>query len=78
MISPDGNQIAYLGYDDRYQGYQVTRLYLMNRDGSGKRLVTGDFDRDVRNLNWSEDGKGLFFQYDEHGNTKIGFVTLDG
>jgi acylaminoacyl-peptidase len=78
VISPDGKKIAYLGYDDRYQGYQVTRLYLMNRDGSGKRLVTGDFDRDVENLNWSEDGRGLFFQYDEHGNTKIGFVTLDG
>jgi acylaminoacyl-peptidase len=78
VISPDGKKIAYLGYDDRYQGYQVTCLYLMNRDGSGKRLVTGDFDRDVRNLNWTEDGRGLFFQYDEHGNTKIGFVTLDG
>ena len=76
-VSRDG-WIAYLGYDDRYQGYQITRLYLMNRDGSGKRLVTGDFDRDVRNPNWSEDGSGLFFQYDEHGNTKIGFVTLDG
>ena len=77
-ISPDGKQIAYLGYDDRFQGYQVTRLYVMNRDGSGARLITGDFDRDVRNLNWSEDGSGLFVQFDEHGNSKIGFVTLDG
>ena len=77
-ISPDGEGIAYLGYDDHYQGYQVTRLYLMNRDGSGSRLVTGGFDRDVRNLNWSADGGGLYFQYDEHGNTKVGFVTLDG
>ena len=77
-ISPDGKQIAYLGYDDRFQGYQVTRLYVMNRDGSGARLITGDFDRDVRNLNWSEDGSGLFVQFDEHGNSKIAFVTLDG
>ena len=78
VISPDGAKIAYLGYDDRYQGYKVTRLYLMNRDGSRKRLVTGEFDRDVRNPNWSEDGNGLFFQYDERGNTKVGFTTLDG
>jgi acylaminoacyl-peptidase len=78
MISPDGRRIAYVGYDDRYQGYQVTRLYLMNRNGGDTRLVSGEFDRDVRNLDWSEDGKGLFFQYDEHGNTKIGFMTLDG
>src|SRR5262245_15362651 len=24
VVSPDGRRIAYLGYDDRYQGYQVT------------------------------------------------------
>ncbi len=77
-VSPDGGQIAYLGYDDLFQGYQVTHLYVMNNDGSGARLVTGDFDRDVRNIKWSEDGRGLFFQYDERGNTKIGFVTLNG
>ena len=33
-ISPDGRRIAYLGYDDVYHFYQVTRLYVMNRDGS--------------------------------------------
>ncbi len=77
-VSPDGSKIAYLGYDDRYQGYQVTRLYIMGSDGNGQRVVTGDFDRDVENVTWSEDGKGLFFQYDDEGNTKIGFVTLGG
>ncbi len=77
-ISPDGAKIAYLGYDDRYQGYQVTRLYLMNRDGSDHELLTGSFDRDVENITWSEDGSGIFFQYDDHGNTKLGFVTPEG
>ena len=70
-VSPDGTKIAYLGYDDRYQGYQVTRLYLMNADGSSGRLLTGDFDRDVEDITWSENGDGLFFQYDDQGNTKI-------
>jgi acylaminoacyl-peptidase len=77
-ISPDGKKIAYLGYDDHLQGYQVTCLYLMNRDGSLQRMVAGDLDRDVENLSWSRDGSGLFFQYDEHGSTKVGFMTLDG
>jgi dipeptidyl aminopeptidase/acylaminoacyl peptidase len=77
-ISPDGASIAYLGFDDRYQGYQVTRLYLMNRDGSGRRLVTADFDRDIENITWSDDGSGIFFQYDDQGNTKVGFVTPGG
>ncbi len=77
-VSPDGGTIAYVGYDDRYQGYQVARLYLMNRDGSGHRMVTADFDRDVENTTWSRDGSGLFFQYDDRGDTKVGFVTVTG
>ncbi len=77
-LSPDGKSIAFLGYDDRFQGYQVTQLYLMDRDGSNPRLVTKNLDRDVENIVWSSDGKGLFFQYDNKGNTKIAFVGLDG
>ena len=78
VVSPDGKKIAYLGFDDRLQGYQLTRLYVMNRDGRGSRLVTGDFDRGVGNIQWGGDSQGLFFQYDEKGNTKIAHVALDG
>jgi len=77
-ISPDGSTIAYTGFDDREQGYQVTKLYLMNRDGSNPRVITPDFDRDVQGPTWSADGRGLFFQYVDAGSTKIGFVTTDG
>ncbi len=77
-ISPDGRRIAYTGFDDRFQGYQVTKLYVMNRDGSGRRLLADDLDRDIGNLHWSADGRGLFFQYDDEGNTSVAFVTLDG
>lgn len=73
-ISPDGQQIAYLGFDDKRQGYQVTRLYLMNRDGSGSKVLSGQFDRDVRTPVWSSDGKRVFFQFDDQGNTKVGFL----
>ena len=78
VVSPDGKQIAYLGFDDRYQGYQVTHLHVMNRDGSGKRVVAADFDRGVANIQWSGDSQGLFFQYDHQGNTKIAYVSLAG
>lgn len=77
-ISPDGRQIAYTGFDDRYQGYQVSHLYIMNRDGTGSHLVTGGFDRDVESPVWSKDGKGLFFQFNDQGDTKIGFVPAAG
>jgi acylaminoacyl-peptidase len=78
QISPDGKRIAYLGFDDRYQGYQVTRLYVMARDGSGSRLLSESLDRDVANIRWSPDGSGIFFTSDDQGNTGLHFLTLDG
>ncbi|HKL88934.1 MAG TPA: S9 family peptidase, partial [Salinibacter sp.] len=77
-VSPDGQTIAYTGFDDREQGYQVTKLYVMNRDGSNQRLLTEGFDRDVQNPTFTADGEHIVFQYDDEGSTKIGRVTLDG
>ncbi len=77
-VSPDGRSIAYVGFDDRLQGYQVTRLYVMNRDGSGSRLVTDKLDRGMDRHVWSSDGRGLYVQYDDQGNTKLAHVSLDG
>ncbi len=78
VISPDGAHIAYVGFDDRYQGYQLPRLYLMKRDGSGARVLTGKLDRAVQRPRWAPDGSGIYFIYSEHGNTKLAFTTLDG
>jgi dipeptidyl aminopeptidase/acylaminoacyl peptidase len=77
-ISPDGKMIAYTGYDDRFQGYQVTHLYVMNRDGSNPHELLGKLDRDVEGPQWAPDGSGVYFLYDDQGNTKLGFVSLGG
>ncbi|HTU68208.1 MAG TPA: S9 family peptidase [Steroidobacteraceae bacterium] len=78
VVSPDGKKIAYLGYDDRFQGYQVTHLYVMDADGSNSRLVAGSFDRDIADPQWAADSRGLYFSFDERGVHKLGFTTLDG
>ena len=77
-ISPDGKQIAYLGYDDKVQTYQIRHIYLMDIDGTNKKEIKSNLDRSPSNLTWSNDGKGLYFQYDDKGNTKIGYTTLSG
>jgi acylaminoacyl-peptidase len=77
-VSPDGGRIAYLGYDDRYRGYQLTRLYLMERDGGNPQLISGQLDRDVINPTWTRDGKAILFAYDDQGNTRLATMTLDG
>ncbi len=77
-VSPDGSRIAYLGYDDRYQGYQVTRLHVMNRDGSGSRVVSSSLDRTVYQVRWSPTGDAIYGLFDDEGNTKLALFDLDG
>lgn len=78
VVSPDGKQIAYVGFDDKYQGYQVRKLYVMNRDGSDSKLVTGSWDRDVLSPRWAPDGNGIYFISPDQGNNRLYFVTLEG
>jgi len=78
VVSPDGSQIAYLGFDERYQGYQPTVLYVMDRNGGSPRTVTAELDRDIDRALWAADGQGLWVSYDEHGDTKLALVHLGG
>jgi acylaminoacyl-peptidase len=78
VVSPNGKFIAYTGYDDRYQGHQTTKLYLMNRDGTGSHSISDKLDRDVQEPQWAPDNSGVYFRYDDQGDTKIGFSSLDG
>ena len=79
-VSPDGNQIAYLGYDDKYQGYQVTKLCIMKRDGTDARVLPKQSyrDRDYSSPRWATDSSGVYVLYDDRGHTKIDFCTLQG
>ena len=78
QVSPDGRSIAYVGYDDRLRAYENTRLTVMNADGSGVRVVSGDLDRSVKNPRWSADGRSIVAQFDDHGVTKVARFGLDG
>jgi len=78
IVSPDGKWIADTGFDDRYQGHQTTKLYLMSRDGGSPHALTEKLDRDVASPQWAQDNSGIYFQYDDQGDTKIGFSTVDG
>ncbi len=73
-MSPDGKRIAYLGYDDRYLGFQVTELYVMDHDGQNKRRVDTGLDRSVGGPVWDKDSRHLWVQYSDQGNGKIARV----
>ncbi|NAS10772.1 S9 family peptidase [Poritiphilus flavus] len=77
-VSPDGRLVAYIGYEDQVQAYQVRKIHLMNADGSGKKVLSESLDRSVANLKWDNKSGGIYFTYDDKGNTKIGYISLDG
>jgi dipeptidyl aminopeptidase/acylaminoacyl peptidase len=77
-VSPDGRQIAYVGYDDDGRANKDTKLSVMNIDGSNKRTITGNFDRAVGNPVWSADNRSIYVIYDEHGSNRVARVGLNG
>ncbi|MEK6152630.1 S9 family peptidase [Flavobacteriaceae bacterium 3-367] len=78
VISPNGRHIAYIGFEDKVQAYQVRKLHVMNIDGSGQRVISESLDRGVSNLIWDAKSAGLYFSYDDKGNSKIAHISLDG
>ncbi len=77
-VSPDGKWIATVGFDDAVQGYQIRRLNLIERRGKKRRVVSATLDRDVRRPTWAVNSKGIYFTFDDQGNSKLGYYTLGG
>src|SRR5262245_17030571 len=77
VLSPDGKRLAYTGFDDHEQGYQVTELYVAGADGSDPKSLTSELDRDVHSPQWGGDG-ALYFLFEDRGTTKLGRVSASG
>lgn len=75
QVSPDGSQIAYLGFDDQGNAFDQTNLYVMNADGSGSRRLVPGFDRGFDGAEWNE--AGLFVSYEEDGEHRVAKVGLN-
>ncbi|WP_034042663.1 S9 family peptidase [Wocania ichthyoenteri] len=77
-VSPDGKTVAFLSYKDKVQTFQTTQLNIMNSDGSKRRIISSNLDRSVSNISWDNSGKGLYFTYDDKGNSKVAHITIPG
>ena len=78
VVSPNGKYIAYLGFEDKRQAFQTRKLFLMNTDGSNKKLISEGLDRTLSNIVWDAKSNGVFCAYDDKGNGKIGYISLNG
>ena len=84
-VSPDGRQVAYVGWRTRRNSYQRNDIFVMPlvAADSGVRTaparnLTLALDRNTEQPRWREDGAGLQFLYQDQGVNRVGFVDADG
>ncbi|HEX7956352.1 MAG TPA: S9 family peptidase [Pyrinomonadaceae bacterium] len=78
QVSSDGRLITYTGYDQNDNTYNVTRLYVMNADGTNRRALTQTFDRSPSNVFWGEGNGGLYFTAEDRGSQNLWYVPAAG
>lgn len=76
--SPSGDLIAYRGSDFHTDTYRNSGVYVMERDGSNARLISGDFDRQINGMQWAHDGSGLYLTVSSEGDRNLHFVSVSG
>lgn len=71
VFSPDGKQLAWESMErDGYEADKV-RLFIANLESGEKKDYTQKFDQNVAGLNWSADGKSIYFISDIHATDEI-------
>jgi len=78
MPSPDGSSIAFTSRSKDTDTYSIAPLCLMASDGSGKKVLTADLDRQPQNLQWSRDGKHVYFTIEDLGSVQLCRAGRDG
>lgn len=76
--SPDGSRIAWIGREPTAQSYVTAKLYVANPDGSRAKVLAGALDRDVSNVQWSNDSRTVYFLADDRGATRVYAARNDG
>ncbi|WP_411029599.1 S9 family peptidase [Spongiimicrobium sp. 3-5] len=77
-VSPNGKYIAYLGFEDKVQAYQLRKLHIMEIGGANKKVISQNLDRGIKDITWDAKSGGLYFSYDDKGNSKIAHISLNG
>ncbi|MFY9573659.1 MAG: protein kinase [Blastocatellia bacterium] len=72
-FSPDGSQLAF----SRMNGQGVEDIYLMRSEGGEPKRLTFD-NRDIRDLDWTADGREIVFISDREGDTGLWRVSASG
>ena len=77
VFSPDGRQLAWLGFDDKRHPYQATRVYVGDANAGNARSLTDAVDISINDIAW-DGNRGLWLQYDDRGRTRVGWISASG
>ncbi|MBQ4830426.1 S9 family peptidase [Alteromonas sp. MMG017] len=77
-LSPNGKKVAFVGNEDNGKSNQLSQLYVMNSDGTDIENLTSELDRSIGTIKWADNGKGLYFSYDDMGKKSVAYVSLSG
>lgn len=78
VVSPDGETIAFRGYDDNVLSYEQDNLYLMDADGSNVRELAAGLDISMGQTTWAQNGRSLYVLGENAGNMDLFEITTGG
>jgi len=61
-----------------HSAWAETKLWMMNADGSGAHVVSGNLDRPISGVVWSEDNTGVYFNVESEGSKNLYFASTAG
>jgi len=78
QLSPDGQTLAWVGYENRFTSYHANSVFLAGADGSDPRILISGADYDIDEARWDASGRGLWGRFDESGKTHLAWIDLNG
>lgn len=77
-VSPNGQWIAYTGFDDKRYTNHLSSLYLMDKHGGSQRVWADNLPSSPGNITWAADGSGVYYMMGDRGETNICFAPVNG
>ena len=71
--------IAFMSADSAdHSAWAETKLWVMNADGTGAHVVSGNLDRPISGVTWADDNSGLYFNVESEGSKNLYFAIVGG
>lgn len=77
-LSPNGQFLAFTGFDDNGKSNQLEQLFVMNIANNNIRSLTPALDRAINDVQWSADSQSLYISYDDRGEKLVAQISMSG